>query len=151
MSDNQIKDVVEATEKSFQEATNKKQEECIKKIVQDILEKIENLKEEIKELSDKKKALETDLEFLKKGRLDLVKEHQEKSKKIAVEDKTYPQIQIVPIYVERIVEKPYYPYKPWSEPWTVVYGSNTFTTSGQEFKQNVIGTYCVGTKNISIF
>lgn len=150
MSEDQMKKVVEATEKSFQEKVKKEQEDKIKKVVQDLLEKIEKIKDDVRELTEKKRALETDLEFLKKGRIDLIKEHTEKT------PVPYVPIQVFPIYVEKIVERP---YQPWNQPWSITYGSSfgivNMTTTGADVRNGVIGTYSVsnasGQKSISIF
>ena len=100
-----VENAIEEFSKEKQEAKIKK----IKDIVRSYLEKIDDKKLELRKVQDDLKALESDLNDLKTGRLDKIEERQGS-------DKTHDRNTI--IIVERI-EKEYIPYQPWRSPWTI--------------------------------
>jgi len=76
-----VRTVVESTEKEFEQSKLEKQKEAVKAIVQQTLEKIEKLDTEIKELEEEKRILRLDIEDMKNGKLNLIEERQRKSEK----------------------------------------------------------------------
>lgn len=163
MSDKEIaKQAVELAEKEAQE----KQVHFIKQVVQEYLERIEKFRKEEREAKAKREALEHDLDDIKAGRLDKVKERQEKNP-VAKE--------VAPIVI-RIVEEHYQPLYPWHSQWVVEWKnqpsvvstwcdttdatsggigctticSNSMTTTGTALSSFTHGTYNVGTRIVNL-
>ena len=163
MNEKEIKNVVEATEKDFQSREKEKLEKHIKELVTEILEKIDKVKEELRELNDKKKSLEMDLSDLRNGSLKLIEERHQK-------DKKSQKVAIFEIHETHIHNNnPWYvpfevTYPPTTYPWQnpVIYGTcgagqvgiltsgsnckaeaigTSFTTTGADCKSYVVGTY----------
>jgi hypothetical protein len=100
-----VSETIENSEKQKQEAEISK----IKAIVTKILEKIDKLKERKVDLEKELKVLTGDLDDLKAGRLDKIKERQEKD----------PDHNGYTIIIVREIEKEYQPLYPWRSPWVV--------------------------------
>lgn len=161
MNEKEIRNVVESTEKSFQSREKEELEKHIKELVTELLEKIDKVKEELRELNDKKKALEMDLADLRNGSLKLIEErHQKdkKSQKVAIFEihETHIHHHDNPYYVPYVINYPPVTY-PWQTP--IVYcGGNagsigvtatcqaevvgtSFTTTGADCRSYAVGTY----------
>jgi len=102
----------ELVKKAFADAEKERQEKeisKIKQIVQSYLEKIQNKAEQKDKLDEEIRLLKKDLDDLKAGRLDRIKERQDK-------DERAREVSIV--IVKEIHEK-LIPYYPWRSPWLV--------------------------------
>jgi hypothetical protein len=134
MKEDIVKKGYEAAEKDLQE----KQIEKVKAIVARTLEKLESLKKEEKEIAKKIKYLKMDLDDLKNGKLDVIKERQEKdpdAKKCAVIiikeviRESYPVVVGTPWY------KPYDVY--WNGPYLYADGGSNLCNSASFASNNV--------------
>lgn len=105
----------------------------VKAIVQATLDKREKLKKQIQDLQKEKKILDSDLEDLRNGRLDLIAERQEKNPEAA-------KVSVVIIVKEKEIvrEVPVY-YWPYHITWQMpTYPSNVFL-SGLSIASNSTG------------
>jgi hypothetical protein len=166
MTEEMIKTVIDATEKSHQERKQDAVREKVKKIVQEYLEHIDSLDEKIDELQGEKKQLKLTLEDLKSGKLDVLKERLEKDPKAKVNIIEIHEIHhhdpYNPFYTPWIINYPVYPTAPYNPivPWQnpVVYCGATsggqaggtvgsieaqFTVNGSDCKAYSVGTYTV--------
>jgi len=147
--------------KAFADAEKEQQEEEIKRIkniVQKYLEKIQDTSERKNKLDEELRLLKKDLNDLKDGRLDKIKERSEKDSKAKE----------VTLIIIKEIQKEYIPMKPWYSPWYVelkpdynpvfptspiVYSTSTdcsVTTSGDTFATFSGGTYTVGSNTINL-
>ena len=143
-----------------------KQVEEVKRIVTKTLEKLEEVKTEIRELNDERKLLEMDIEDLKEGKIERIVERQEKdprARKVSVvvilKEKEVIR-EVNPWYWPYRVIWPSYPVQTPVQPLPVFYGSAIaddvspafFTAAGNQSlgfstincsvaKEAVIGTY----------
>ena len=169
MSEDEIKKVIDETEKSHRNEKQEKAKEKIKEIVAEYLKRIDGLDTKIDELQSEKKQLKLTLDDLKSGKLDVLKERLEKDEKA----RKINTIEIREIYIHHDHSNPYYVpyvinYPPVTYPWQnpVVYCGvaggqvgiltsgatcqaevigTSFTTTGAECKNYSVGTYSIGT------
>ena len=152
MTEKQVKGYVEAAENDHSKQKDEAIEKAIKQIVQDTLEKIEQLEKQIEKLQDEKKQLKTTIDDLKSGNLKLLKEKLDKDPKAkeAVHIKIVEVIQ--PVYIER-------PVNPWYKPYEITWCSNfnagsavggwsannatNIIANSSEVKNATLGTYCL--------
>jgi uncharacterized protein (DUF305 family) len=136
--------------KGFAAAEQEQQEQeqeisKIKKIVQSYLEKIQEKSERKDELDQEVRLLKKDLDDLKAGRLDRIKERSEKD----------PKAKEVTLIIIREVQKEYIPMRPWLSPWYVEmkpfvpqYATGyTITTAGSN---NILSGTVSGTNTINL-
>jgi regulator of replication initiation timing len=102
-----VKEAFEAAEKESRE----KQVGEVKKIVTKTLERLEEVRKEIRELNDERKILEMDIDDLKEGKLDRIVERQEKDPKAK-------QTSVVVIVKEREVIRE---VNPWYWPYQIIW------------------------------
>ena len=149
MGTNEMKKVVELTEKEFQTKKEEQLKQAVKEIVQHTLERIDELDKEIKEREDSKRILKLDLEDLKNGKLDLIEERQKKDSKTA---------KISLVIIKEIISNNYYPQPIWIKPYAITWNPNTIwcgsTSIGGTFtcsavKENAIGAYDVHGKVVN--
>lgn len=98
--------------KAFELAEQEAQEkeiQKIKNIIQIYLERIQEKMEARKRLDDEIKALKADIDDFKAGRLDKIKERQDKDEIART---------VSPIII-KVVQKNYVPLQPWRSPWIV--------------------------------
>lgn len=111
-----IKKAFDAAEKEHQE----KEIQKIKKIVQIMLEKIQSKSEQKEKLDEEIRLLKKDLDDLKAGRLDKIKERQD------VDEKARD----ISIIIIKEIKEEYIPYRPWYSPWTVTLKYPSWYTNG---------------------
>jgi hypothetical protein len=133
--------------KAFEQAENELKEKRIdkvKEIVKKTLTKIEKLDDKIKDLQEERKLLRLDIDDLKAGRLDRIKERQEKDPKAKLVSvvilKEKPAVEYVNAY-----------YQPYELTWNYTTGdssylgyaatSNGVYIDGSTAKLAAIGTY----------
>ena len=138
-----VSETIENSEKQKQEAEIRK----IKAIVTKILEKIDKIKEKKVDLDKELKVLTGDLDDLKAGRLDKIKERQEKD----------PDHNGYTVIIVREIEKEYQPLYPWRSPWLVEWKDNIpqiptvwngTTTCGNTLTGTMFQNFCGGTYDI---
>lgn len=142
--------------KAFDLAENEveeKQIENLKNIIKNILQKKKDKEKEIEDLQEDVKILKQDIDDFKSGRLDKVKERHELDPKA----NTVAPIQITIINNERYIRNP---VKPWYWDYEVVwYNPNNFLTvpnasgfcgSGTVTATHTTGTYLVNGSTISL-
>ena len=144
-SEETVKKAFELAEKEVQEIEVSK----IKKIVQSYLQDIEELVEKKKDVEEKIKVLKSELDDLKDGRIDKIKERHEKDEKA----------RNIFIIIVKCIEQEYLPLQPWRSPWIiqlkndinngfVFMGANgAITTTGNTFANFTGGTYTVTNTN----
>ena len=158
MTDKELaKKAVELADKEAQERYVDK----IKKVVQSYLEKIDDANDRRRSIDEELRILKSDLDDIKSGRLDKIRERQEKEPKAR---------EISPIII-RVVERELLPLAPWRSPWIVEWryeefpsvnnfhsvttatsgssSSVTYTATGQTWSNFSPGSYVVGDKTIN--
>lgn len=161
MSTDIVKKGFAAAEKEQQEQEISK----IKQIVQRYLEQIQEKSDKKNELDSEIRLLKKDLEDLKAGRLDRIKERNEKD----------PVAAKTTLIIIREVQKEYIPMRPWLSPWyvelrplptwnyipsgTITYANSISTGSssavnlcstGTTFANFTSGTYTVGNNTVNL-
>ena len=122
MNEKDVKRAFSDAEKELEEAKVKekeKQVQEVKNIVKRTLQEIEKLKDEKASIEEKLKILKLDIDDLKQGKLELIKERQDNdplAKRISV---------IIIKEKETIREVPSPWYQPWVISWNQVYRDNT--------------------------
>lgn len=138
-----IKKGIALAEKEAQE----KQIQQIKNIVQNYLEKIDEKIRSKNKLDEEIRLLKKDLDDLKKGRIDLIKERQEKDSKAK---------EISPIIIKIVERIEYSPFQPWKQPYDITWrneptlynSSDSVILSGQSFSTFTGGAYNLTSGNV---
>ena len=172
MGNDEIKKVIDATEKEHQNVKQEKAKEKIKEIVTEYLKRIDGLDTKIDELQSEKRQLKLTLDDLKSGKLEILKERLEKDEKA----RKVNTIEIHEIHIHHDHYNPY--YTPWvidHQPNQVLpfYGNGNimcttagytgnaincaaigtvdsqFTVNGSECKSYSVGTYSIGANVIN--
>lgn len=138
MQDNKL--AYQSAKKELDEESRRKLIDEIKGYIKDTLQKIENTKGEIAEKQQELKALKADLSDLENGRLDKIKERQ---------DKDPVARRVTTVIIERIIER--YPYvvpfiQPYYVPVQPVYPQPYWLSSGDTTvycSSDVSGTYTI--------
>lgn len=148
----QLKKAAELAEQQFKQKNVDRQVEKIKALVQATLEKIDLLKKEKEEIESKIAVLKNDLENLKNGRIDLIKQRQDV-------DENAKEVSVIKIVEVERNNSPYYPYYPWNRPYyvyeqlpydtSITYCSSTSTDNGIEITGKLSQMYCQGSYNIN--
>jgi len=145
-----VSESIEKSEQEKQEAEIKK----IKDIVSRILTKIDDLKTKKIDLEKEIRVLQDDLDDLKAGRLDKIKERQDKD----------PEHNGYTLIIIKEIEKEYQPLYPWRSPWWIEvkpevtwkgdYYTTTnngfLTTSGTTFQNFCCGSYEINGRIINL-
>jgi len=112
MEQEKLKEAAVSAEKEYQERIVSKQVEKIKALVKATLEEIDLLKKEKEEIESKISILKGDLENLKNGRIDLIKQRQDV-------DELAKKVSVIKIVEVKRNNNPYYPYYPWNRPYYI--------------------------------
>lgn len=145
-----IKQAYQSAKKELDEETKRKLVEEMKGYIKNTLQAIEDKKSEIAEAQQELKALKADLDDLEQGRLDKIKERQDK-------DPVARRTSV--IYITRIINN-YPAVQPYFQPtyWGSTYVSGSLGTSATNnltaySSSDVSGTYAINSSggNIKAF
>jgi hypothetical protein len=117
MNEKDVKKAFDLAQKEVAAEKEKKHEEQVQKvkdIVKRTLEEIEKLKDEKSQIDEKLKILKLDIDDLKQGKLERVKERQDKD----------PQAKKVSVFIiEKVIKKE---PSPWYWPWIVRWNTDVY-------------------------
>ena len=139
-----VSESIEKSEQEKQEAEIKK----IKDIVSRILTKIDDLKTKKIDLEKEIRVLQDDLDDLKAGRLDKIKERQDKD----------PEHNGYTLIIIKEIEKEYQPLYPWRSPWQIeikpeaTWKEDYYTTTNNGFlitSGTTCQNFCCGSYDIN--
>jgi len=143
MNEKDVKRAFSDAEKELEEAKVKEKEKQVKEvkeIVKRTLQEIEKLKDEKASIEEKLKILKLDIDDLKQGKLELIKERQDN-------DKLARSVSVIIIKEkETIREVPSPWYQPWVITWNQVYRDNTplvFSSYDTCNSNNLVGSLSV--------
>ena len=133
-----LKQAFQSAKKELDEEVKRKVIDEMKGYIKSTLQAIEDKKSEIAESQQELKALKADLEDLEQGRLDKIKERQDKdpvSRRVSV------------IIIAKVINN-YPSIQPYFQPWYTYTGSTAGSVSTTAYCPNdVSGTYTVNSSN----
>lgn len=136
MNEKDVKQAFDSAEKEIKEQKEKekaKQVAEVKEIVKRTLLEVEKLKEQEGDIKDKLKILKLDIDDLKQGKLERIKERQDK-------DPLAKQISVIIIKEKEIIKEREVP-SPWYQPYYVEWNTNTYPRHNDIFCKDLGYTY----------
>ena len=121
MNEKDVKQAFDSAEKEIKEQKEKakaKQVAEVKEIVKKTLLEVEKLKEQEDDIKEKLKILKLDIEDLKLGKLERIKERQEK-------DPLAKKVSVIIIKEKEIIKEREVP-SPWYQPYYIEWNTNTY-------------------------
>jgi len=121
MNEKDVKQAFDSAEKEIKEQKEKakaKQVAEVKEIVKKTLLEVEKLKEQEGDIKEKLKILKLDIEDLKLGKLERIKERQEK-------DPLAKKVSVIIIKEKEIIKEREVP-SPWYQPYYIEWNTNTY-------------------------
>ena len=125
MKEKEVKRAYDLAEKEIEEQKKKEHEKQVaevKEIVKKTLLELENLKEQESSVKEKIKILKLDLDDLKAGKLERIKERQDK-------DPLAKKVSIIIIKEKETIREKEVP-SPWYQPYTITWNTNTYPLDG---------------------
>ena len=151
MGNDEIKKVIDATEKEHQNVKQEKAKEKVKEIVTEYLKRIDGLDTKIDELQSEKRQLKLTLDDLKSGKLEILKERLEKDEKarkvntIEIHEIHIHHDHYNPYYTPWVINYPVYPTAPLN-PVLPFYGNgNIMCTTTAGYTGNALNCATIGT------
>jgi len=112
-----VKKAYSEVEQELSAERDRKIKEQVKGIVKQTLEKIDKLKGQREKIDKRIKVLKLDIDDLKEGHLDRIKERQEK-------DPEAKRVSVIVIKEKEVIREPY-PVNPWYRPYEIYWNHTT--------------------------